>query len=318
MGALNYLQRKKSQCANQREFEALGVEVVKYLAIEQSKAQELRRMFMDWDELINGVPSGTVRQATNESKEAREQDVERRFEAWLIEKKIRVGQGFAKLKERKALEALIGTTEAPIAATEHTHVQEAEEEDCKDQSDTSASSPSTSALPLEENRTVDSSRKREGVSSRSMRTKCGELIPDLGSFMLRSGVLLWGQIHTVFAGHISRDFQGNADTLSEHLEGGTIKQRVLKYRSAARTGPWNVRKIFSIPYPGNEGKPTEHFGWIVFHDDVRPIEILDRCSRIVPGSGAISNSNDHIDRVSCFNCRRWGILISQREDPRRY
>lgn len=309
VGALSYLQRKKSHCASPKEVEALDAEAARCLAMEQSKAQKLRRMFMEWDEFINGVPSSPVRQSTNESKEAREQDIERRFEAWLIEKKSRVAEGVAKFKERKALETT-RTIRAGVAETKPTLVQVIERENCQGQSDTSESSSSASLLPTDRHLAADLPKNSEGVFSRSMRIESGELEPDLGSFMLRSGVLLWGHIHTVFAGHISTVFQGNADTLSDLSQGGTILQRALRYRSAARIGSWNVRKTFSIPYPGTEGDPTEHFGWIVFHEDVRPMEILDRCSRIVPGPSAISNLNDHVDRVSVFSYRRCGNLIS--------
>lgn len=81
------------------------------------------------------------------------------------------------------------------------------------------------------------------------------------------------------------------------LPGGTIKRFVYKYRSTGRNGKWKVRKAFGIPNPGNEGAPTEHFGWVVFHEDVDPVEVLNRCSRITP-FGGLSNWNNHIDKVS--------------------
>lgn len=86
-----------------------------------------------------------------------------------------MGEGFPILKERTALEAPSGSTEADSVATVHTHVQVVEREDCQGRSNTSASYPSTISLHIERHWTVDVPQKSEGVSSRYMRTESGEL-----------------------------------------------------------------------------------------------------------------------------------------------
>ena len=278
VAALKYLHLQKDQRSNATDLQRLDAKLAEYQELEHSKTQELWRMFKDWDKLLNGVPS-EGHQPANELHGYYVQDIESRFEVWLAEKNGRVDEGYAKLEEQKTLQTPAASQSIAPA---------------------SPSYPAYRPIPIEDRLAFDFVPKKENISTKEMRTDSGKLKPDASSFKVQSGVLLWGQLHTIFAGHIGREFQGNADTLNKHLSGGTIKQRVLKYRSAARVGEWKIRKAFSIPYPGNEGEPTKHFGWIFYHEDVRPLEVLDRCSRIVPGSSAISNDNDHIDRVSWF------------------
>ena len=116
--------------------------------------------------------------------------------------------------------------------------------------------------------------------------------------MLSSGILLWGQLHTVFAGSIDAGFQGNAESPPAMLPGGTIMQWPLRYRSAARNGSRKVRKIFRSGY-NHEGvqKARRQFGWIVYHEDVDASEVVEQCDRITPPSGPF-NGNTHIDKVS--------------------
>ena len=129
--------------------------------------------------------------------------------------------------------------------------------------------------PMGSRLTFDFAPAKERIVTKPIPTDSGQLRLDADGFTLRSGVLLWGQLHTVFAGYLNRDFQNNADSVPSMLPGGTIMQSILKYRSAARNGKWKVRKAYGIPNPGNEGAPTEHFGWVVFHAAIDPVEVLD-------------------------------------------
>lgn len=140
------------------------------------------------------------------------------------------------------------------------------------------------------------------VVSKPLREKAGHLSMDSNSFNVNSGVLLWGQLQSVFAGSRTDEFQQNASSVPEMIPGGTIRQHVHKYRSAARKGRWIVRKALS-DYGGLSftrlGQPTSHFGWIICHEDIDPLETIQRCSRINI-TNAISNGNKHVDKVSAL------------------
>ena len=139
------------------------------------------------------------------------------------------------------------------------------------------------------------------ISSQPIRDRSSQLHPESSSFELRSGILLWGQLRSVFAGSIDQGFQGNAATLPAPLPGGTILQHVFQYRSAARNGRWKVRKVFSntisMRSQGPGAEPTRHFGWILYHEDVDPLESVKKCSRITT-EGGISLRNQHADKVN--------------------
>lgn len=92
------------------------------------------------------------------------------------------------------------------------------------------------------------------------KTKTTPLHPSSSiTFTLKSGILLWGQLPTLFAASLTPDFQTDASSTPPMLPGGTIKQYVPKYRSAARNGDWKVRRVFDLPYPGNGGDAARHF-----------------------------------------------------------
>ena len=85
-------------------------------------------------------------------------------------------------------------------------------------------------------------------------------------FECKSGVLLWGQLHTVIEGYLSSEY----DTPQEQpapLEGGTILMRNYTYRVKAQIGKWDVLPIYS----------GSHSGYIVYHHDADPISIVREC-----------------------------------------
>lgn len=158
------------------------------------------------------------------------------------------------------------------------------------------------------------------VVCRSLREETsGQISAGYDSFNLRSGVLLWGHLQTIFAGSRSEQFQRNAELVPDMLPGGTIKQWVHSYRAAARKGRWMVRRAFTDDATrrscdGLDGKPTRHLGWVVLHEDVDPLEVLTRCSSIDRRTGKV-HGNEQIDKVGggpvfvlwtlhVFPCRR--------------
>ncbi|KAJ6045256.1 hypothetical protein N7460_006611 [Penicillium canescens] len=153
-----------------------------------------------------------------------------------------------------------------------------------------------------EDQSHDSAFSPNRVVCRSLRDEgSGHISADYGSFNLRSGVLLWGQLPTIFSGSRSEQFQRNAESVPDTLPGGTIKQSVHSYRAAARKGRWTVRRAFTDDAAGNsrdglDGKPTRHLGWVVSHEDVDPLEVLTRCSSLNPGTGRV-HGYDQIDKV---------------------
>ena len=134
-------------------------------------------------------------------------------------------------------------------------------------------------------------------ASHSFRLPTGKLDAKTASFEIRSGQLLWGQLHTVFAGSPRTELEENASATRSRLPGGTILQRVLKYRSAARKGTWNVRRFLGQAFPYNDLNANRFNGWIMYHKDCDPQALIDRCARLTPSMNSISNDNDHIDKV---------------------
>lgn len=152
------------------------------------------------------------------------------------------------------------------------------------------------------------------ITSKPLRDGSGQRRIESSRFNVRSGILLWGQLPSVFAGSISQGFQGNAVTLPPPLSGGTVLQHVFQYRSAARNGRWKIRKVFSntnsLHVQGGSTEPTRHFGWIIYHEDVDPLESVKKCSRITR-TGGLSLRNEHVDKVNCWIfCLVLGVPIN--------
>lgn len=282
VSALKYL-RQASRKSVARENEDEHDELIeRYENMEKTSAEAVRTMFYDWDRLVRGVEQLKTVPDPREIIEAREQDVESRLRQFILEKKEILARLSAKTNKASADGTSLPNQQA---LSEH-------------------SLYSGSLLPMSgSQRTVESRLEfdfpeaTERITINPLRTESGHLLPNSSSFKLRSGVLLWGQLHTVFAGSISNKFQENANSVHQQLPGGTIKQYVLNYRSAARNGEWKVRKAFNVPKWGTEGEARAQFGWIIYHEAVDPLRALDRCSRISPDEQGISRGNTHVDKV---------------------
>lgn len=88
-----------------------------------------------------------------------------------------------------------------------------------------------------------------GFSDRGLgdpfRSSDGALSPELAKFTVKSGILSWGQIIPMYYNLIQDNVTNNAGGAPNPLPGGTIKQHVYMYKSAARVGDWKVRQYYS-------------------------------------------------------------------------
>ena len=276
VGGLRYLRHTKEKGKDAPDEKEEDPDKVReeYETMERTSAETVRRMFFDWDRLVRGVEQPRTVTEPGETVEAREQDIETRFRQYLLQK-----------KELLAKISANDSTALPDEQTSSNHrVYSGHLIPGLD-----------SVRDVERRLEFDFPPAREKIAVKPLRTKSGNLSPDSNSFTIRSGVLLWGQLHTVFAGSISSTFQQNAQSVPRQLPGGTIKQSEMRYRSAARKGEWKVRKAFDTPLLGTEEQPTAQFGWIIYHEAIDPLAAIDRCSRV-----GISNGNTHVDKVSPF------------------
>ena len=130
----------------------------------------------------------------------------------------------------------------------------------------------------------------------------GSLNHELAKFTVKSGILSWGQILPIYYGSLQEKFTNNAVEIVNPLPGGTIRQNVYTYKSAARAGDWKVRRYYGKGRDEISSDPdAEKFqaGWIVCHDDIDPMDIVQRVSALGSkwGPGSISNGNEHTDKV---------------------
>ncbi|KAK4443335.1 hypothetical protein QBC34DRAFT_212291 [Podospora aff. communis PSN243] len=135
------------------------------------------------------------------------------------------------------------------------------------------------------------------VTTRPFRNAEGAL-QDTSTFTVSSGILLWGQILPMYHGSLQHEFTNNATHHQDPLPGGTIKQNVYTYRSAARNGKWKTRRYFSNwrARDGRDRPDQDHVGWVVCHEDVDPTDVIKRLEALNPEGGAISNGNVHVDK----------------------
>ena len=251
-----------------------------YERMERASAETVRRKFSDWDRLVRGVEQPRTATEPDETVEAREQDIETRFRQYLLQKK----EMLAKLSANNTTANIDGTALSDKQTSSNHRVYSGHLMPGLD-----------SIRDVERRLEFDFPPAREKIVVKPLRTSSGNLSPDSSSFTIRSGVLLWGQLHTVFAGSISSTLQQNAQSVPQQLPGGTIKQYQMTYRSAARNGEWKVRKAFDTPPWCSEEQPTAQFGWIIYHEAIDPLAAIDRCSRV-----GISNGNTHVDKVNPF------------------
>ncbi|MCJ1264911.1 hypothetical protein MMC22_004786 [Lobaria immixta] len=268
VAALRYLRNAMGRDSMEQDRQDLKERMKEYERLERASSKKVRNMFWDWDRLIGGLENMKTTYEDDESMESREQEIETRF-------------GLSSQRNEAGGKNVIGIDQQSVSEV---------------QKQSNFERPTAEyPKPMESRLAFDFPPAKEKIVTKPLRSDSGQLRLDSDGFTLRSGVLLWGQLHTVFAGSINRDFQRNAEALPSMLPDGTIMQSILKYRSAARNGKWKIRKAFGIPYSDNQGPPTEHFGWVVFHEDFDPVEVLNRCSRIT-AYGGISNWNRHVDR----------------------
>eukprot|EP01117_Protostelium_nocturnum_P017370 TRINITY_DN7074_c0_g1_i1.p1 TRINITY_DN7074_c0_g1~~TRINITY_DN7074_c0_g1_i1.p1 ORF type:complete len:339 (+),score=106.93 TRINITY_DN7074_c0_g1_i1:33-1049(+) len=126
-------------------------------------------------------------------------------------------------------------------------------------------------------------KKKAAKSIKPVKSTQGKVSCTKGdTFKVTSGLLLWGQFKPVFDGYI-RDsiMQCHQPPI---VANGTIAVARLSFRAAARNGTWRVKKVFKDP----KGDESERFllGYVVYHDDEDPNEIVRRCSSVEYGDVA--------------------------------
>ncbi|KAJ3264484.1 hypothetical protein HK104_006465 [Borealophlyctis nickersoniae] len=117
------------------------------------------------------------------------------------------------------------------------------------------------------------------------------------TFSITSGEILWGQYSTILEGADNTTRDGMAGP-KELLSGGTIRQSVYSYRTAARKGTWHVKRIYL-----NSGTTGSYqAGFICHHESVSATDLVRRAAAI-----GISNGNNHPDREIVYvNRYDWG------------
>ncbi|CAO3649877.1 unnamed protein product [Cunninghamella echinulata] len=118
-------------------------------------------------------------------------------------------------------------------------------------------------------------------------------------FECKSGILLWGHLHTILEGYLGNEYDSPLN-LPEELKGGTIVQRCYNYRVKAKQGIWKTSFIYSRHDINHEFNNT---GFIVYYEneDIDPIDITRRCSKV-----GVSMENTHSDdRIVYINRYDW-------------
>lgn len=126
------------------------------------------------------------------------------------------------------------------------------------------------------------------------------------TFTISSGVLSWGQLLPIYYSTTQSELTNNALRGPEELPGGTIRQHVYTYKSAARIGKWRVWRLWSgihatysldLDFEIAEKEEGLQTGWVICHEDINPIDIVRRVRSIdSTGPGAVSNGNGHVDK----------------------
>lgn len=140
------------------------------------------------------------------------------------------------------------------------------------------------------------------IQAHSIRCSDGKLLQDQSAFTVSSGSLLWGQIVCQYSSMTRPGFTRNANHIPPELEGGTIIQHQFSHRAAARNGQWKVRLYSANARVGDASVDTDapewHAGWILCHEDVDPMNVLERVRALDgTGPGAVSHRNLHTDKV---------------------
>jgi hypothetical protein len=274
--SLNYLMRKKgTNCDDSSEADAeLDNEIVKFESLERNGGGELQRKLTEWEELVCGVAGADGTEMG--SRGEREADIEARMQKWSNTKR----------ESATAADSITSPTTEPEGRVIRAFDQDTwEPPDPEGDLLFPAIPPASAArivtfpLPTDHDAGAEPSRD--------------------ASFTVQSGAILWGQLHTVFAGSTSASFDGKVPPPA--LSGGTILQHVLNYRAAARNGRWRVRRAYSnTGMQDNYAEPVQHFGYVVHHESIDPMEVLWRCAGRDWGP-----RQGYVNKACCFS-----LLIS--------
>ena len=231
VAALRYLRNAMGRDSMEQDRQDLKERMKEYERLERASSKKVRNMFWDWDRLIGGVEKMKPRYEDDESMESREREIETRFGQFWKERKDLVDRLSSQRNEAGG-KNVVGINQQSAS---------------KNQKQSNVGRPTAeNPKPMESRLAFDFPPAKEKIVTKPLRSDSGQLRLDSDGFTLRSGVLLWGQLHTVFAGSINRDLQRNAEAIPSMLPGGTIMKSILKYRSAARNGKWKVRKAYGF------------------------------------------------------------------------
>jgi hypothetical protein len=120
------------------------------------------------------------------------------------------------------------------------------------------------------------------------------------SFNCHSGELFWGQLHCICEGYFNRrsNQYDSPQSIPEILPGGTIKQRLYKYRCRAATGDWQA-KLYRTRLT-LESEPFNS-GYIIYNINHNPVEILRRCAAV----GSSLDQTHHDRSIIYINRYDW-------------
>jgi hypothetical protein len=275
--SLNYLVRKKGTNFDEpSEADAeLDNEIAEFESLEREGGEELRRKLAEWEEIVCDVASayGTDMGSRGE----READIEARMQKW-----SNIKRESATAAAAVAADSTTSPTTEPKGRVVRAFDQDTweprdPEEDLLFPAIPPASAARIVAVPLPTDYDAGAESYRDA------------------SFTVRSGAVLWGQLHTVFAGSTSASFDGKVPPSA--LSGGTILQHVLNYRAAARNGRWRVRRAYSnTGMQDDYAKPVQHFGYVAHHESIDPMEVLWRCAGKDWGP-----RQRYVDKACCFS-----------------
>lgn len=157
---------------------------------------------------------------------------------------------------------------------------------------------------------ADSSSQTDRVATLRLREADGTLMNNISDFTVNTGILLWGQMLSIYYGSLQNNFTNDAASAPK-----SAHEHLYTYKAAARNGGWKVRRYYSNRnwrsyHEGREyhkdGPPNVHSGWVVCHEDADPLDIIRRVRAIVPRGATLYGNRDpeKIDKVGadgvCF------------------
>lgn len=177
VASLRYLRNAKDRDPEEQKRQDLEGKIEEYERLEKASSNEVRSLFSDWDRLICGVEKKRTRNGDNESMETRKREIEARFTQFWQEKKHLMEKLSSQQNEAG------GGNESEIDPKSATN----------DPKQSDLETPTAGySKSMKSRMTFDFAPTKEEVVTKPLRS-------DSDGFTLRSGVLLWGQLHTVFA-----------------------------------------------------------------------------------------------------------------------